>query len=621
MLVVGGSDGSGTRAVVALLRELGCIVVADDRSTFDVHLEAIASVQNGHETRGWPSLVERVFSNFGRDGVGVKEQTVFAGHTEDVAYAIKAPVSMLILPLLASSVASFYRTQHKNATPPTLKFLHVVRDGRDVALSENQSPVHKFYNLTYPKVTDDPHRAGISSFAELLKNKNNNNNNNNKNRTKNTNSTTTTHSNSTTTTTTTTKNNSTTASLEDSVLYGRAMQLWNDWNVKVHEWANDPLRNRRADDHAPAVEYMMVRSEDLLVPNTVERLDALKALASFVGSSLTPEELCVLARRDPKDYGISQVGPGILGGGGGGGGGKQHPYVNRFGAMARDFKWRPNALRLPRDTTPWKGKPPAPPAAAPSPPLPPPVSDERPKSSQARRRLSSLATSSADHHEDEQKQEQEQDGETKPLTESERIRVTQLEQDYGGWKKMVASVLRQRTVVDSIYDSLLRSGELLLYRCKQLPQRLQQSFFSAKKNHGGEVDPEHWIDMLRYRKERAAKRREKQQNNTNTNTNNDYKQRRGRGRVGRARVKVPLQKRYGKWKAVLDGNPELSEFFYRAGAEGLEVFGYHPYRPARYDRGNTNTNGNGNDTTTGAAQTGTYLCPMNSTHGSSDGAQ
>ena len=56
-----------------------------------------------------------------------------------VSYGFKAPITMLLLPMLQ---AYMY--------PSGFKYLHIVRDGRDVSLSSNQSPVAKFYNSTYP---------------------------------------------------------------------------------------------------------------------------------------------------------------------------------------------------------------------------------------------------------------------------------------------------------------------------------------------------------------------------------------------------------------------------------------------------------------------------------------
>lgn len=51
MLVVGGSDGSGTRRVVWLLAVLGVRMVAEDSHTYDIHANSIG---------GWPSIVTPV---------------------------------------------------------------------------------------------------------------------------------------------------------------------------------------------------------------------------------------------------------------------------------------------------------------------------------------------------------------------------------------------------------------------------------------------------------------------------------------------------------------------------------------------------------------------------------
>ena len=43
-----------------------------------------------------------------------------------------------------------------------------------------------------------------------------------------------------------------------------------------------------------------------------------------------------------------------------------------------------------------------------------------------------------------------------------------------------------------------------------------------------------------------------------------------------------VRQRYGKWGQVLANNTRLSECFYREGADGLNMFGYHPYREIPY---------------------------------------
>ncbi|OEU09081.1 hypothetical protein FRACYDRAFT_248957 [Fragilariopsis cylindrus CCMP1102] len=54
IVMIGGSDGSGTRAIVELLRELGTIIISDDPQTFDVHASILKN--------GWPGFIQRVYS-------------------------------------------------------------------------------------------------------------------------------------------------------------------------------------------------------------------------------------------------------------------------------------------------------------------------------------------------------------------------------------------------------------------------------------------------------------------------------------------------------------------------------------------------------------------------------
>jgi hypothetical protein len=311
VLIIGGSDGSGTRAFVDTIRELGGVVVADDKETFDVHAEALFQHQ------GWPGLVYAVlnfthtadyewndlirlltqdhvnqiekeskyllrelrakydvlkrfyrrayldrlqtegeyepikglsqtrhrgklFSPFRTPGAPapvVVRPTTFPALAKGISFVIKAPVSMLVLPIFCRLF--------KSATGKPIKFLHVIRDGRDVALSSNQSPVLKFYQSTY---TDYAKRE--EKFSGSLWNV-------------------------------------------------RAMQLWNDWNTDVYEWSMRHVSNQDG-----VVDYMWMRSEDLL-PGSPLRYESLLALAQFVDSSLTPQQLCVLSAKNVRDYGRS----------------------------------------------------------------------------------------------------------------------------------------------------------------------------------------------------------------------------------------------------------------------------------------------------------------------------
>jgi hypothetical protein len=196
ILIVGGSDGSGTRAIVDTLRQLGALVVADDPESFDFH--AVGLFQH----QGWPGLINAVINvthtadfewedlirlssqghadnirteimslmrllrskydlskrNFRRayeqrlekEGLYVpvkglsehrrdnkqhkgrpfnelraaalgKQPTMFPAFANSISFVIKAPVSMLILPLFCKFYGKFYVGEH-------IKFLHVIRE-------------------------------------------------------------------------------------------------------------------------------------------------------------------------------------------------------------------------------------------------------------------------------------------------------------------------------------------------------------------------------------------------------------------------------------------------------------------------------------------------------------
>lgn len=200
LLIIGGSDGSGTRAFVDTIRELGAVVVADDPDSFDIHATQMFRQQ------GWPGLINAVLNfthtadyewedlirlsseshanlvrteiinlyqslrkkydlskrNFRRayekrlekDGayepikglsthrrlsirkgerhlfsprhpLGVtmagKKPTLFPALAKGISFVVKAPVSMLVLPLLAKFYGNYYNGKH-------IKFLHVVRE-------------------------------------------------------------------------------------------------------------------------------------------------------------------------------------------------------------------------------------------------------------------------------------------------------------------------------------------------------------------------------------------------------------------------------------------------------------------------------------------------------------
>lgn len=108
-----------------------------------------------------------------------------------VSWGFKAPVSMLLVP--------FFQEAWGRA-----KFLHVVRDGRDIAFSGNQTPVSKFYDQTF----------GPGSKERQI---------------------------------------------ESAPL--KAIKMWSVWNSGLYQWAT-----RRAAGGASHTDYLMLHVEDLIDP-------------------------------------------------------------------------------------------------------------------------------------------------------------------------------------------------------------------------------------------------------------------------------------------------------------------------------------------------------------------
>lgn len=259
LLIIGGSDGSGTRAFVDVLGHLHVPMLVDDQATLDIHAPCF------YHGDGWPHVVNRVmnethsaqyeFSDIPTDvqnEVRKQMRLCFQEHyapramrllleankkgkdlPDHIQYGFKAPVSMLLLPVLLE-------------TFETIKFLHVIRDGRDIALSSNTSPVDKFYQTFYPNATEQEKRIQKAIGNDTVQ-----------------------------------------------VKQVMAMQLWNDWNTQVYEFGTNH----------PSIDYLPIKTEDLLSPDT--RFEAIQQIAEFVGSPLSREQICCLSQRELHDMGKS----------------------------------------------------------------------------------------------------------------------------------------------------------------------------------------------------------------------------------------------------------------------------------------------------------------------------
>jgi hypothetical protein len=147
-----------------------------------------------------------------------------------VSVGFKAPITVTLLPLLKDTFGQ-------------IKYVHVVRDGRDVSLSTNKSPVQKFYQSMYPDAKERMAKYSNNGSEPVF-----------------------------------------------------AMHLWNDWNTQALEWEQVHSSDEDFD-------FLVMRSEDLLDP--VKKYESLVRLAEFVKSPVTPQELCCMSREKVVDMGQS----------------------------------------------------------------------------------------------------------------------------------------------------------------------------------------------------------------------------------------------------------------------------------------------------------------------------
>ena len=262
MMVVCGTDGSGTRSVVQTLTRLGVLMTSEDPETYDIH---------GDLMGGWPTVVKpviattrsldydpkkinpmvhnrvlgglrRLVAQAERDSHrpesfklavgGALKRTTNADATR-VQFGFKAPVAMTLAPYWAYLA-------------PKFKLLHVLRDGRDIAFSANQGPVQKFYN--------DMYGGGAKNMNNDV-----------------------THNNPRI----------------------KAIRLWSDWNTQLRSWSEQrasSVRNTGTSDTTSSFSYMSFHTEDLVSSNVQVRYRAISDLAEWVGSTLNQEAVCCIAQ-------------------------------------------------------------------------------------------------------------------------------------------------------------------------------------------------------------------------------------------------------------------------------------------------------------------------------------
>jgi Sulfotransferase family len=129
--VIGATGGSGTRVVARILREAG-MYIGERRNDYEDALdlgEYSDRWVNRFMTAG-AAVAKRTVAAMAQDLAAVLRGHLTAMPPDAVAWGWKEPRSIYLLP--------FY-----DVVLPELRFVHFVRDGRDMAFSENQQQLRK----------------------------------------------------------------------------------------------------------------------------------------------------------------------------------------------------------------------------------------------------------------------------------------------------------------------------------------------------------------------------------------------------------------------------------------------------------------------------------------------
>lgn len=161
-IVVGATGGSGTRVFQAILQQAGIYMGhhlnhAGDAMDLEPFLDRWINPlletigKTGFDITDVPPVMRRESL---RD-LGQSLKIYCAHRPPQVRWGWKNPRSMYVAPLI-------------HAFFPDMRFIHVVRDGRDMAFSDNQNQRNKHYAALFGRmpVTDTP-LAGAAASAQL----------------------------------------------------------------------------------------------------------------------------------------------------------------------------------------------------------------------------------------------------------------------------------------------------------------------------------------------------------------------------------------------------------------------------------------------------------------------
>jgi hypothetical protein len=141
--VIGATGGSGTRVLARIVQRAGMFVGSDLNDSLDaLDFAAFADRWVGRELP--PEAAAELRALVARQHAEANGR----------AWGWKEPRSVYLLPLLAEQL-------------PGLRFLHVVRDGRDMAFSENQVQLRKHGDAVLGASTEPDELRSISLWREV----------------------------------------------------------------------------------------------------------------------------------------------------------------------------------------------------------------------------------------------------------------------------------------------------------------------------------------------------------------------------------------------------------------------------------------------------------------------
>lgn len=163
-IIVGASGGSGTRLIQAIIASRGVYMgnplnASNDAVVMAAFLEANVGPVLSH-TRG-PNYSLSDLPSAQRSATSAALRTAIAEHLSQKPHGselwgFKNPRSIFILPFLKELV-------------PDFRFVHVVRDGRDMALSKNREQARRYFQTCFPGAlaTPDSAEAAIRMWGKV----------------------------------------------------------------------------------------------------------------------------------------------------------------------------------------------------------------------------------------------------------------------------------------------------------------------------------------------------------------------------------------------------------------------------------------------------------------------